>query len=326
MRRMKPQPQMGVPTILFIAGAQRSGSTIMDNILGQIDGFTSVGELRALWQNGLLEGRYCGCGAHVRECPFWGEVQARAFGDCPPDPATVVAIQDAYLRTRPRQLIGLKRAARGGVPASLDRYMSIIGSVYRAIAEVGRTKVIVDSSKVPADVYALATLSGLDVRVLHLVRDPRAVAYSWSRAKPSPDDPNHETMHTRGPLSSSASWLVWNETMDRLVRPVAVGRFMRLRYEDFTAQPRAAVGEVCRFVGATETDLPFTDERHVHLGPTHGPSGNPDRLRKDGSRETSISAHEAWQGGMKGLSRLLATVPAAPLLRRYNYRLCSRRS
>lgn len=316
---MKRQAKDGTPVILFIAGSQRSGSTILDNLIGQMDGFTSVGELRALWLNGLLDGRLCGCGVHVRDCSFWQQAQQRAFGDDLPDAETIVRIQDAHLRTRPRQLLGLKRAARGAVPVELRRYLSIIESLYRAIAEVEGSRVIVDSSKVPADAYALAALSELDVRVLHLVRDPRAVAHSWSRAKPSPDDPNRTTMRVRKPLQTSVSWLVWNDVIDRLVRPAAAGRFMRLRYEDFAAEPRDALRHICEFTGAGEVQLPFSGERTVRLDPTHGPSGNPDRLGRSVASETSIEPRERWRNEMNPRSRLLATVPAAPLLARYHY-------
>ena len=35
--------------VLFIAGNGRSGSTILDVILGQLEGFFAVGELRRIW-------------------------------------------------------------------------------------------------------------------------------------------------------------------------------------------------------------------------------------------------------------------------------------
>ncbi len=316
-----PSPQR-TPIVLFIAGSFRSGSTVLDNLLGQIDGFTSVGELRSLWHNGLLEGRLCGCGEHVRDCPFWRRVLEAAFEEDPPDPRAVVEIQDAHLRTRPRQLLGLRRAAAGSAAPGLRRYVSIIDSIYGAVAETDGARVVVDSSKVPADAFALATLSGLDVRILHLVRDPRAVAYSSSRAKPSPDDPNSETMIVRSPFQTSLAWSVWNGVLERMVRPAAEQGFMRLRYEDFASDPRAATREICRFAGAGEADLPFIGERTVRFKPTHGPSGNPDRL---GRGESVIELNETWRTGMGRGELLAATLPAIPLMSGYGYPLRDRR-
>ena len=44
-------------TVLYVAGAGRSGSTLLDNLLGQIPGFFSAGELRYVWERGLIDGR-----------------------------------------------------------------------------------------------------------------------------------------------------------------------------------------------------------------------------------------------------------------------------
>ena len=66
--------------VLYVAGSGRSGSTIVDNILGQLDGVGRVGEVRFLWERGMLEDRTCGCGAAFSACPFWRAVLERAFG------------------------------------------------------------------------------------------------------------------------------------------------------------------------------------------------------------------------------------------------------
>src|SRR5262250_2359564 len=47
--------------VLYIAGAHRSGTTLLSDILGSYDGVTGTGELHELWA-GLLSGRPCGCG------------------------------------------------------------------------------------------------------------------------------------------------------------------------------------------------------------------------------------------------------------------------
>ena len=39
--------------VLYVAGAGRSGSTVLANLLGEVPGFVSVGEVRFLWERGL---------------------------------------------------------------------------------------------------------------------------------------------------------------------------------------------------------------------------------------------------------------------------------
>ena len=43
--------------VLYIAGTGRSGSTVLANILGEVEGVFTAGEVRYLWQRGLREGR-----------------------------------------------------------------------------------------------------------------------------------------------------------------------------------------------------------------------------------------------------------------------------
>ena len=53
--------------VVLIVGRGRSGSTILDNVLGGIEGFVSVGELHNLWRRAILKGRLCGCGVPLVE-------------------------------------------------------------------------------------------------------------------------------------------------------------------------------------------------------------------------------------------------------------------
>lgn len=61
----------------FLAGLP---GDILHNILGQIDGFAAVGELRYIWGRAAIDNQLCGCGERFRNCPFWDEVMTHAFG------------------------------------------------------------------------------------------------------------------------------------------------------------------------------------------------------------------------------------------------------
>ena len=63
-----------------------------------------------------------------------------------------------------------------------------MGRLYRAIGEVTGARLIIDSSKVPSGA-ALLSHAGVEAHLLHVVRDPRVVAYSWQRPKAHRDRP-----------------------------------------------------------------------------------------------------------------------------------------
>ena len=68
--------------ILYIGGWGRSGSTIISNVLGSLEGYVSIGEARYLWDRGIIQDRICGCGENFSKCLFWRDVlrEFRAAG------------------------------------------------------------------------------------------------------------------------------------------------------------------------------------------------------------------------------------------------------
>ena len=158
--------------VLFIASMGRSGSTILDNILGQIPGFISVGEIKFVWERGIVENRRCGCGERFRSCPFWTRVFDRAFGGV--DQIHIPEMVSAMNRTRTRHfpfmlLPGSERIYR----RTQAEYLEKLGSLYRGIAEESGSSVIVDSSKYPSHAFLLRLITDLDVRVLHMTPRPK---------------------------------------------------------------------------------------------------------------------------------------------------------
>ena len=224
--------------VLYIAGTGRSGSTVLANILGEVDGVFAAGEVRYLWQRGLKEGRLCGCGLPVRECPVWGRVLSDT-GQLD-DPQRVDGIVSMLQRTgRIRNLPGV---LAGSVVPRLDPAHAhalapsrdALSDLYAAMAAATGCRVIVDSSKLPAYANVLAATPGIDLRVVHLIRDPRGAAYSWLSKKTLADGATRSHMEQIGPAKSALLWDVWNLTGGVLFKGDP-DHYLRLRYEDFVS-------------------------------------------------------------------------------------------
>ncbi|NUR75801.1 MAG: sulfotransferase [Thermoleophilia bacterium] len=295
--------------VLYIAGWGRSGSTILDNVLGQVEGFFSAGELLFLWRRGLLEGRLCGCGEPVRACDVWTRVLDRAFPGGV-DPQEMLGLEARSARTRhlPLQLAHLE--PRG------DEYGRRLGALYGAIESETGCRVIVDSSKSPAYGHVLANVAGLDVRVVHLVRDPRAVAYSWVRKKLQRDDPRRvRSMRSHGPAMSSLYWNLLNESTRVLWR--GSGKHLLVRYEDFVDRPQETVDTIVDFVGEAPAGLPWTTDGELALDRTHTVSGNPSRFDHG---TVALRADVEWERSMRARDRRVVDAITLPFRRRYGYR------
>lgn len=305
--------------VLFVMGKGRSGSTLLDNVLGQVPGVFSTGELLHLWDWGLGRGVRCGCGEDVLDCPVWSTVLGKAFGirSRDEDAAQIDAISRDY-RTVARYHQAprlLTRRGPGGW-AALRRYAATTAELYRTIAEVTGAQVVVDSSKSPLNAAALGLVDGIKGAVVHLVRDPRAVGYSWARTKGWTDRTEGGAMPRFGPLHTSASWTVRNLGAELVARKWPPNRTTRVRYEDLVRQPRPNIVRLLELVDMPHDDLPFRDEGTVALGTTHTVGGNPGRMS---TGEVLIRADDAWRTQQAVRSRWLISGFTWPLRRRYGY-------
>lgn len=303
--------------VLYIVGWGRSGSTLLDTALGSLPGVVSTGELRYLWERGLDEGRLCGCGVRVPSCPFWTAVldrmaQARAArGARPsrPDPGDVVRLQGAVARTRHASGLATRRDLR------LDVLRGLTGDLARAVTTQAGADVMVDSSKFPADA-ALYLGAGEDIslHLVHLVRDPRAVAHSWQRTRMMTDLSTPAPIPRQSPLRSSVFWTSMNLLGEQLAPLVA--SYRRVRYEDLVRAPGATLRDVLADTGADVDPSSVVRDDGLHVRLSHTVAGNPSRFARG---TVALHLDEAWRAEQPVGRRWLATAPALPLLRRYGY-------
>jgi len=302
--------------VLYIAGSGRSGSTILDTVLGQVDGFFSAGELRYLWGRGVIEDRLCGCGQRFSRCPVWTRVLEHA-GIAQPRAVAheMLASYATVARVRHVPMLLRNRHRAGSVVAGLDGYGERLDGLYRAVRDVTGSEVIVDSSKSPAYGFLLSGIPGVNVHIVHMVRDPRAASFSWVRKKEQPDRTTPGYMKPLGTARSAALWTTWNTTA-RLLWAGGDLPYMVLRYEDFVADPEAAVKAILDLVGRPGRPLPFLGHGSVRLAPTHTVAGNPVRLQ---CGDVQLQADDEWITQMSPRAKRIVSAITAFAMGHFGY-------
>ena len=301
--------------VIYVGGVIRSGSTLLDRMLGELPGHVAVGELCYIWQHSVLLDRGCGCGEAFSACPFWTAVGDAAFGGWSAvDIDDVVALQQSLDTTRDIPMLVAPRISRG-FDARLARYADVLSRLYAGIAEVAGARVVVDSSKHAGPAYVLRQ-TDVDLRVLHLVRDPRGVAYSLRKEVRRPEHDREEFMSVWPARTVARRWVTTNVLISGLRRlgiPVA-----RMRYEDLVADPRVELGRVAAELDEplAPQDLDFIRDGAVRLPPAHTLDGNPMRYS---TGPVQLRPDDAWRTSLTDSDRRVVETITLPLRRHYGY-------
>lgn len=309
-----------VPKVLFILGKGRSGSTLLDVTLGAVEGFFSLGEVWWAWgDQNQLDQKKCGCGHRVGECPVWREalelaqaLWAQEYGP-PPSLAHVASWQEQVARWTqlPRALLLRPQTLYSWRP--MQWWTRYSGVLYRALADVTGAGVLVDSSKWMGNPGPLGLVPGIEAWVLHLVRDPRAVAFSWERQKEWL--PGEKAMPRFGAAYSSLSWVARNLVTEHVAARRGEKQ-LRVRYEDFISRPGEVLRTVFESLGVTPRVTPLRGERTLVLGENHTAMGNVTRFTVG---EVRLEPDVEWEVAQAPRTRRLVTLLTFPLLRRYGY-------
>ena len=302
--------------VLYIVGVGRSGSTLLERMLGAVPGSVNAGELNAIFSRVATEDQRCGCGAPFSRCPFWTAVGDRAFGGWSSVTRRMAELQPRVVRQRrvPQLVTGLAGAA---YRRELEEYVEVHHRLYRAIAAVSGAEVVVDASKSTAQLFALRHIDGLDLRVVNLVRDSRGVAHSWTKADVrKPQSADGAVMGTYPPHRLAVLWATLQ--LESAFLRASAPHGGRVRYEDLVAHPRPALRRALCDIGLPPAagGLDHVGERSVTLGPSHGVAGSRTRFTEG---RIELRLDDAWRSRLAQGPRRVVTAVTLPQLVGYGY-------
>lgn len=303
--------------VLYIVGSGRSGSTVVDILLGNLPSAESVGELCNLAQRAWIDNEVCSCGAAAQECPFWSKVRLEwerlgQFSDL----SEYARLQSLFENFKsPRVWIRLARERRSPSPEFL-RYAALTRSLFQAIRTIRGKELVIDSSKNPARALALTIMPGIDLFVVHLIRDGRGVGNSLRQAFARDVSSGlQKEIRARPVWRTTLFWVAVNLQSEWVGRHVARQRQTRLRYEDLTTAPGESLAVLGELVGQDVAELRRAVDQGEPLGVGHLVAGN--RLRMAGSLRLSLD--EKWKTALSKREKQQFWLMAGWLARRYGY-------
>lgn len=296
--------------VVYIAGAGHSGSTLLDVVLGSHPDIVAVGELSYLFHDWPRSTRRCACGRLHSECDLWSGLRVGEPWE------TLEQL------TRSVESLGrLPQVLSGRIPSPLrERYRTAQRGVFDYLAEATGRSIVVDSSKTFAGTagrpLALARLAGLDVRVVHLVRNGPDTMSSYLHPQRRAAHGHQRTGPWVG-LQTVIGWVGANVVASRVGRALGTGRYLRVHYEDFVRHPRRVLQSIGRFAGFDAEPLAERIERDDPFALGHLARGNREivgtptiRIQRNRPRTAS---------SLKWSHRMMFTALGGWLNHRYGY-------
>lgn len=303
-------------SIAYIGGSGRSGSTLLELILGELDDWVAIGEVKELYKYSLDENMPCGCGTPLNVCDFWSSIH-ESLNSKGVDYSELASINQNT--TRSRNMLQFLVDSSYRKKAGWLKLVEAIRQTYDEIAALSGAKVIVDSSKSAIHLALLVDAFGEDrVRLIHQVRDPRGVSYSWSKNIKKIKTKHGDVKFPKRPfIESGVRWLLENYALERSAKNIPC---QLMRYETFTSDPARVLSEVLSALGFDENIEHVINASGVvncySNNSSHAIGGNPMRQNAE---TITIRPDNNWRAKLSSYDKIRLGAITYPLLRRYGY-------
>lgn len=294
------------PKLVYIASDVRSGSTLLDMILGGHSQILSIGELQFLNDHfnrkgfGVSWDWQCTCGQQFKDCPFWSTVDQRFAqnnGKALPDTKTWVkrVHHPMYLLLAGRLM--LKKIARCSSAARIG--IETAQNCWQVLDEVqkhARFQFIVDSSKNAEQLKYMHYVRPEDIFLIFLVRDGRGVVHS------------KKTRVGDSIRRAAKNWVLENIKILFVSLFIQKRRRIFVRYEDFCRDPAGELDRIYRMLSLPNQGILYTKhDRHNVCGSPHRFDRGNTEIRLDERWKTSLTKGEQLTFAIVGgwLNRLM---------------------
>lgn len=290
--------------LVYILSTGRSGSTLLDVLLGAQPECWTLGEFQLL-DIGIGRQMQCGCHQQLSHCDYWGPVVKRVrrtlrfplgffrSGLHPSGKVVRWSLLPSILTGRP---LALQRPAAEAY--GISNLAALDEAKHAAEQHQDKVSWLIDASKDPYRLLWLQASGHFDIRVIHLVRRPQGFVGNMMHSA--------STSSLAGVVKFAGRWLVDNAiaraVLWRMFWPETV---KTVHYEDLASDPEGVIGGLCHWL-----NTPFDTKRTrgTRYEVNHGIAGNRPRWEAQ-----EVGFEEPWRVTMPRAHQKLVSLITAPL-------------
>lgn len=264
--------------VIYIMGHARSGSTILNIVLGNLPEVFAAGEVSNFTVSDMDTEEFCSCKAKVVDCDFWSEVRRSVLQEYKAESLDFKSLTRSVENWRNAVPIGSTESKA----LARQRYTALASRHYNAIFKRSQCEWLVDASKCPLRVHCLINADEFDFYVIHVVRDPRAVCHSLNKAWKKNAEAGIQMDQKPASYLKAIKQLYLNLILVRRVKKlVSAERFLQVRNEDLVFRTQRTMDELQAFLGIDCGKLMSNMENNVPLEQEHNVAGNRLRMQQN---------------------------------------------
>jgi len=296
--------------VLYIIGNGRSGSTLIDAIVGNHDDIFSTGELKKLWRQ--YEFQYCSCGEERQNCPFWKSVRQdwKKMMKLDQFEKKLIPLTNHYEKFIRWPLL-LKEQKK--FSNNFKNYVNYNLAIFETVKRNSGKSIVIDSSKVPERAFALSLIPGIELYFIHLIRDGRGVI--WSRKKRI-DSKAHPYATSNTSLSTTLKWIKSNLVSEYVLQRTKAPS-IRIKYEDFVNNPFASLSVIGEMMNLDMSKIADKIKENRIAIPNHMIGGNRVRFEKT----IKLKNDNKWINKLSFMDKIVFALFAWPLAKKYKYKV-----
>jgi len=306
--------------VLYILGYSRSGSTILNIMLGNIDSMFSAGEINNYLKSAWINDHYCSCGKTASECEFWPTVKKSMEKSLQIDPTEIISISQKLENWR--DLVRTRFSKTDESKARQEKYDRFNSELITTISELQKKEWVVDASKSPVRLNYLVESNALDCSAVHIVRDPRGVCWSLMKATRKNVEAGVQTDLPSVSYIATIKSLYLNAALAERVKRKIPTKQLLVRYDDLTNSPTETIEAIGSMLKTDTSSLLKLVESDESFQQEHNIAGNRLRMKRD----IKLRHEQSWKSELPTFQFFVITLLTLPLLLKYKFPLNRRLS
>lgn len=284
--------------LIYIVSNGRSGSTLLDMLIGKHSKCYTLGEFQMLPIDFEYNTQPCGCGESLKNCHFWSQIYLA--NEKIIDEGVISRFRNfgagKLLRWNELKSVYLNKPERIEEKQEIYKYgqenYTVFTSVLNKVREEMDVEYLVDASK---DLYRLKWLAQselFDISVLHIIKSPEAFVYSMRKSEMRFFPKMKRT------IRMSLRWVIENHFINKVCSKYIVnGRYTKVKYEDLASNTQDELKNLF-------SKINLTYEKNILEGgffhENHAISGNKMRFKS-----SVIKLDQKWKSELSLFQRIL---------------------